>query len=315
MKFFTLIHICKEEQSLHNNSLTKNFDEQISLYLTCAKNLHRSLVSEGIELIILTNDQPFLQRLNKDGYPIQIIPLQFSFEVPTGIKFYSAHFKLEVFTYLSALHEEYIALVDSDILCINPMPETFENCVSQKLPLYYDITDQVTPAYGASAIIKDKERISEKPSIGLWAGGEFIAGPPSFFGKLSAEINSIKSKYLQHYKTFHHQGDEMLTSVAIENIKTNGDVPLLDAGALSIVGRYWSYVPLHIQKPIEAYTDYFLLHLPSDKKFIITLQPGELKGAVFFKKYSRHIFVSRTVEKIFKRIKPYAKRIRKKFAF
>jgi len=315
MKFFTLIHICKDENSIHNNSFTKNFDEQISLYLACAKQLHRSLLPEGIKLIVLTNDAAFLQRLNEDAYPIEIIQLDFSSEVPSGIKFYSAHFKLEVFSYLAYLQEEYVVLVDADMICVNKMPAALQNCINNKLPLYYDITDQVTPAYGTEKISSDKQRINEKPSIGLWAGGEFIAGPPAFFKKLAEEINSIKANYFKHFKSFHHQGDEVLTSVAIENMKTTSDVQVLDAGALSIVGRYWSYVPLHIQKPLKAYTNHFLLHLPSDKKFLSKLQPFELKGEFFFKKYSRHLSVSRTIEKVFKNIKPYAKRLRKKFAF
>lgn len=225
----------------------------------------------------------FLQRLNKEEYLIEIVQLDFKSTFPSGIKFYSAHFKLEVFAWLASLPDDYIGLVDADMLCVNEMPDAFKKIISKKLPLYYDITDQVTPAYGAAQIIRDKERINEKPSIGLWAGGEFIAGPPAFFSKLSAEINKVQSNYLQHVHSLHHQGDEMLLSIAIENSRTTGDCQVLDAGSLSIVARYWSYVPLHIQKQIEAYTDHFLLHLPSDKKFIARLKPDELKGASFLK--------------------------------
>ena len=313
MRFFTLIHIEKGEQSLHNN-FVKSFGDQISLYLNCAKQLHRSLQPEGIELVVLTNDADFLKALNTEAYHIPIIQLSFRSEVPSGIKFYSAHFKLEVFNYFASLEDNYVALVDSDMLCVGKMPKAFETCSQQGLPLYYDITDQVTPAYGADKIIDDKKRISGKPSIGLWAGGEFIAGPPHFFKKLSAEIDAVKSAYLNNFSSFHHQGDEVLTSVAIESLKVKGEVPIIDAGALSIVGRYWSFIPLHSQKPIEGYKNHFILHLPSDKKFLAALRPDELKGQSFFKKYKRHLSISRTIEKLFKNIKPYAKRLRKKFA-
>jgi hypothetical protein len=315
MKFFTLIHICKEEQSIHNNSFTKNFDEQINLYLCCAKQLHRSLIPVDIELIILTNDMLFLQRLNKEQYPIEIRQINFISKFPSGIKFYSAHYKLEVFHYLSSINEEYIALVDSDMLCVNELPASFNNIISKKLPLYYDITTQVVPAYGAENIIRDKELISGKESNGLWAGGEFIAGAPSFFGTLSNEIKKVEEIYFQHINSFHHQGDEMLTSVAIEALKDSGGFEIAEAGNLSIVGRFWSYKPLHIQKPITAYANHFLLHLPSDKKFIAGLPPDKIKGAAFFKKYSLHLSLSHAFNTIFKSIKPYAKRIRKKFAF
>jgi hypothetical protein len=314
MTFYTLIHVGRNEQSLHNNGFIKSFEEQIRLYLNCAKQLHRSLASEGVALIVLTNDKVFLEKLN-DDYKIAIAQLEFSSTVPSGIKFYSAHFKLEVFSYLASLTEDYVALVDSDMLCVNRLPEAFKNVIAQRLPLYYDITDQVTPAYGANAIVQDKELISGKASFGLWAGGEFLSGPPSFFRRLAEEVNEIKDTYYSNAATLHHQGDEMLTSVAIENIKKTGDIPLLDAGALSFVARYWSYVPLHVQKPLEGYCSHFILHLPSDKKFIARLQPDELKGAAFFKKYKRHLSLSRTMETVFKNIKPYAKRLRKKLAF
>ncbi len=316
MKFYTLIHICRNEQSIHNNAFTRNFEEQIRLYLDCAKQFHRSLAVEGIELIVLTNDKAMLHKLNEDNYAINFTQLEFKLQVPSGIKFYSAHFKLEVFSYLASLGEEYVALVDSDMLCVNTMPEAFKTIVAQKLPLYYDITDQMTPFIGAERIKKEKELLNGgEKSFGLWAGGEFIAGPPSFFARLSVEVNMITESYWQHAADVHHQGDEMLTSVAVERIKSIGNVALLDAGALSFVGRYWSYVPVHIQKPIEGYFEHFILHLPSDKKFFARLQPDEIKGAAFFKKYKRHLSLSRTMETVFKNIKPYAKRLRKKLAF
>ena len=314
MKFYTLIHICREEKSMHNNAFTRNFEEQIKLYLDCAKQFHRSLAAEGFDLVVLTNNKALLEKLNDDNYPIEITQLHFRMHVPSGIKFYSAHFKLEVYSYLASLNEEYVALVDSDMLCVNKMPEALKTIVAQKLPLYYDITEQVTPAYGAEIIQQDKERITGEPSIGLWAGGEFLAGPPSFFALMAEEITTVKEAYWQNVNTLHHQGDEVLTSVAVEKIKRQGKAPLLDAGVLSAVGRYWSYVPLHVQKPMKGYSAHFLLHLPSDKKFITQLQPDEMKGAVFFKKYGRHLSLSRTMETVFKNIKPYAKRIRKKLA-
>lgn len=315
MKFYTLIHSCKNEQSLHNNGFIKSFEEQMRLYLACARQLHRSLAPEGVELIVLTNDKTTLQALSRDETPIEIVQLRFQLSVPSGIRFYSAHFKLEVFSYLASLPDDYVALVDADMLCINKMPESLKTIILQKLPLYYDITEQVTPAYGAALIKKDKELLSGEPSFGLWAGGEFLAGPPSFFKRLSGEVNKLIDAYWQHASSLHHQGDEMLTSVAIERLKTAGDLPLLDAGALSIIARYWGYVPLHVQKQLKGYREHFLLHLPSDKKFLAQLQPHELKGTLFFKRYRRHLSLTRTMETVFKKVKPYAKRLRKKFAF
>jgi hypothetical protein len=314
MNFYTLIHICKDEQSLHNNSFVKSFKEQVNLYFSCAKQLHRSLRTTGIKLTVLTNDRQVLQELNTDDYDIDIVQLDFNLDVPSGIKFYSAHFKIEVFSYLSTFEDDYIGLLDCDMVCINAMPECLKNAVENKVPLYYDITDQMVPAFTAKRIIADKQRLSTSKSVGLWAGGEFIAGPPSFFGQLFTEIDSLKQAYFTNFNSFQHQGDEMLTSVAIENMMLKGDVRMMDAGALSMIARYWSFKPLHVQKPIGAYAKHFLLHLPSDKKFIVNLSQAQFTASNFFKSYKQHLVITRTLHKTFKSVKPYIKSLRKKIA-
>ncbi len=313
MKLFTLIHINKKEQSLHNNGFfIKNIEEQINLYFSCAKQLHHSLKSVGIKLVIITNDKEFLEKLNENQYEVDIIQIDFKMSVPSGIKFYSAHYKIEVYKYLATLKEDYVGLIDNDIICVNEIPECFKNIISHKIPLYYDITDQVTPAFGAARIINDKEKICKTKSIGLWAGGEFICGPPNFFAILCAEITKIEADYFRVSDSLHHQSDEVLTSVAIENLKLNDGLKIFDAGVLSIIVRFWSPKPLHIQKPIKAFYNHFLLHLPSDKSFISKLKRNELIGTSFFEKYKRHLVVARMLENTFKTIKPYIKKVMKK---
>lgn len=314
MKLFTLIHINKNEQSLNNNAFfIKDIEEQINLYFSCAKQLHLSLKAVGIELSIITNDKVFLEKLNKDNYEVSIIQLDFSKNVPSGLKFYSAHFKLEVYAYLAALTDDYVGLVDNDMICVNEIPGCLKNIISYKVPMYYDITDQVSPAFGQKRIISDKEKLSKTKSVGLWAGGEFISGPPDFFDKLCAELSKIELEYFKIADSLHHQGDEMLTSVAIENMKLNDGFKIFDAGSLSIVTRYWGHPGiLHVQKPVKAYYQHFLLHLPSDKRFITKLKQNELKGAAFFAKYNRHLVIARMLENTFKSIKPLIKKVMKK---
>lgn len=300
MKFFTLIHICSSEESLHN-SRTANFNEQIRLYLSCAKKLHYSLKLENVELSILTNDKAYLQKLLPDNFDIEIIELVFSLEVPSGIKFYSAHFKLEVFNFLAQLNDPYVGLLDSDIVCVNKMPRHFKNIVELGIPLYYDITDQTAPAYGIEILISDKEKLINKKSFGLWAGGEYISGPPSFFRALYQEVGIIKENYFSSFNTFHHQGDEMITSIAIEKLMVDENVRIVDAGSLGIIGRFWSPNTLHIQKSIKAYYNHFLLHLPADKNFIAALQNNDLKGGSFFKQYRRYL-AGRSYRKVVSRL-------------
>jgi hypothetical protein len=313
MKFYTLIHVCEDEQSLHNNGFGTSFKDQIKLYFSCARQLHRSLKEEGIELVVLTNDAAFLNHINNGSYQIEVVQIDFVLNVPSGLKFYSAHFKIEVYQYLSLLNEDYVGLIDCDMICINKIPACLRNAINYKTPLYYDITDQMNPAFGAERIIKDKQQLGKTKSIGLWAGGEFICGKPSFFSVLYQEIERIKDDYFENFNSFQHQGDEMLTSVAIERLMLTSDLRILDVGVMSIVGRYWSYKPLHHQKAIEAYADHFLLHIPSDKKFIAGLKENELKAEAFFKSYKKHLFKFHLLENTLGGFKPYVKKVTKSF--
>lgn len=309
--FYTLIHISRDEQSIHNNAFVKSFKDQINLYFSCARQLHRSLKEMETELIILTNDKAFLWDLNETKYDIKIVQLDFILKVPSGLKFYSAHYKLEVYNYLASLSNEYVGLIDCDIVCVNNMPESFHNAIFSKTPLYYDITNQMAPAYGQEAMIAEKQKLGDRKSLGLWAGGEFITGTPEFFKSLYLEVEGIKGEYFRNFNNFKIQGDEMLTSVAIENMMNNG-VNIMDAGTFSIIARFWSYKPLHTQKAIVAYKNYFLLHLPSDKRFITGLREDELKADRFFSMYRNHVLKSRFFESAIKRFKPYFKKARKK---
>jgi hypothetical protein len=292
MKFFTLIHICRDEKSLINSN-AQSFDAQISLYLTCARQLYFSLQAQGYELIILTNDQPFLERIAKDADGPQIIEIPFPLAVPKGILFYSAHFKIDAYRYLAGLEEDYVALVDSDVLCINTPTPAFINAVAMKTPLYYDITDQVTPAYGATTIIKDKEALGIQNSLGLWAGGEFISGSPQFFKKVVGVIEEAIPFYFQNFKDFHHQGDEVLTSVAIERLQRDGIEMIAEAGSLSIIARYWNARTKHVQKPLAGLAHHFLIHLPADKAFFGKINRTKDKPWDFFGAYTSHLSLTK----------------------
>ncbi len=292
---------------MHNGTPAKSFDDQILLYLKCAQQLDFSLKAAGFELIILTNDKAFLQRIDKENYPIKIHQLDFHLQVPSGARFYASYFRLELYTYLAQLTDDYLALIDCDILCINDMPPALKNCITHKIPLYYDITDQMTPAYGAQRIIEDKEMLTKRKSVGLWSGGEFMAGPPSFFKRLYEEINLIKSDYFERINEFAVQGDEMIISSAIEKILLSDDARLMDAGKLSIIGRCWSPKPKHAQVSLKGFTNYFLLHLPSDKKFIANLDTSKLRGKRFFDQYKYHFAKYRFLHTAYYKIKPFVK--------
>lgn len=300
MKLFTLIHICENEQSIHN-SWVKDFRDQISLYLRCAIKLQATLKPEGIELEVLTNDKKYLRGLGIDLI-LPVHELNFKLNVPSKVKFYSAHYKIEVYRYLSSLKEPYTGIVDSDLICINRFPESLNNCIAAGVPLYYNITGQVVPAFGGKRIIADKELLGNYTSSGLWAGGEFMTGSPDFFAGLYAEVSQLTDRYFANFRSFHHQGDEMLVSVAIEKMLLKGDV-IMDAGSLGIIHRYWNGETLHEQISLKGLSGYFLLHLPGDKKFIAELEEHWIEDRIVFKNYLRYVKLSRIYNSLRRLIK------------
>ncbi len=249
-----------------HNGISGNFDKQMKKYLKCCETLSNSLKKfSNQELIIITNDKKYINKICPN---LNCIEINFSFETPSDIKFYSAHKKIDVFKYFSEIKSDnYLILLDSDVVCINYLPQSLDYISKNKIPIYYDLTKQVLPAYGIQKIIKDKEKIMNNNSAGVWCGGELIGGDSVFYNKLSKKINLLKDNYLNNYKNLHHQGDEMIVSSAIELLMQENQV-IYDAGNLKLISRYWSTNTKHIQEKIESLKDNFLLHLPNDKEYL-----------------------------------------------
>lgn len=276
MKFYTLLYLDEQNNSTVNGR-SKSYHEQVLAYIGCIRLLKNSLLLEAIELEVLTNNKQFIISLIDEPF-VEITELSFSLPVPVGIKFYAAHFKLEVFNFLSKHEDQYVGLIDSDVVCINEIPDCFLNCIREEIPLYYDISEQVFAAYGQDKILAGKRRISLTNILGIWAGGEFIAGPPSFFRQLDNEITSLRDAYFAQLQDLHHQGDEFLTSVALENCIIRREIILQDAGQLNIIGRYWNFPPKHNQRSFDDFFSCFLLHLPSNKKDLARIGNQNLAG-------------------------------------
>lgn len=149
MHIFGLLHLAESEKTAMNVS-TENFRDQILVYVNNAKALSKSLDLAGISYTLLTNNKSAIQDiLSKEASaPFDIIEISFSTVVPAGTRFYSAHFKLDAFNFLATLPDGYYALCDLDMLCINQPPTCLQNLIKNKIPMCYDISDQVIPAYG-----------------------------------------------------------------------------------------------------------------------------------------------------------------------
>jgi hypothetical protein len=286
-RLYGLLHLAEGNHSAEN-VLVNDFNYRLSVYLNCAITLFNCLRSKDIEFILLTNSKYELERIKPAGVTLPIEEIPFCTDVPRGIKFFSAHFKLDAFRYFSQLPEGYVGLCDLDMVCLNDFPRCLHNIIKQKIPLCYDISDQVIPAYGHEVIIRDLQSIHHVESEGRWYGGEFISGPPDFFLTLTKEIDLIYENYIKNLENLHTMGDEPTTSAALELIRKRGTY-VADAGALGIVGRFWNAVVLHPQRPFEYFQQCFLLHLPADKRFLAGLsQETTVTLCGFVKKYQAH---------------------------
>lgn len=264
---YGLLHLIDGEYSTVNVK-TRGFRDQVAVYLNNARTLARSLHIQGIPFVLLTNRTNLIRAAaNGDEIGFTVQEIHFTTQVPSGTMFYSAHFKIDAFRYLASVNEPYVALCDLDMVCVNQIPVSLQNVIQARTPLCYDISDQVIPRYGAATLIRDIGRVRGEPSIGQWYGGEFIAGPPEFFAALAHQIERVYPAYLEHISSFHHTGDELPVTAALETMRSSGTY-VADAGTLGLVGRYWSSGTLHPQRAFKHYESCFLLHLPADKNFL-----------------------------------------------
>jgi hypothetical protein len=297
LEVFGLLHLAQNENSAVNVKV-KSFSEQISIYLDSALLLNKSLAKQGIKFTLLTNDaKTLIDLLPFDSLPINIEELDMKLSVPAGTKFYSAHYKLEVFKYIGNWKGSYGIFCDLDMVCLGPLPKVFENLKKLEAPLIYDITDQIIPADGHDFMIEIFERILKSPSEGRWMGGEFIAGTPEFFESLTEQINSVLPNYFElisNGKWRTSGNDEIFTTAAVEILQQSGK-HVSDAGLLNIVGRYWSSGTGYVQKPFNHFENVFLLHLPADKYFLQKQnQVTEIfEPRIFIENYKRYLFAKK----------------------
>jgi hypothetical protein len=290
--FYGLLHL-SENESNGGNLNAENFSIHKNFYLKNAITLAASLKSRGIKFVLLTNRIDELQsdivQLGMHEL-VEIESIPFCQNIPSGIEYYSAHFKLDVFNYFANKDEQsYLALLDLDMIAVSEVPQCFCNVVEAGIPMHYDISDQEIPRYGEDLILKSIEQLLGESSEGRWSGGEFISGTPSFFQRLAAEVHGICLKYVENPEKFHHQGDEMITSVALEKLRRQG-IYIADAGTMGIVGRFFSVPTPHPQKSFDYFRNCFLLHLPVDKQFLANVSVIEAQRRnLFLESYEMHL--------------------------
>lgn len=269
--------------------------ERISLFLKNAATLDKSLVSlnPGFpHLTILTNNSNLINEIgNEIGYKFTSIEIEFSLNVPKGIPFYSAHFKIDCFKYFSTLpDDQYSILVDNDIIALNPIPEYVYNIANKKIPMLYHLRINDT-----TQMMNDCHKIDPSLNVIQWTGGEYWGGDNHFFSKLYDTCKDISILYFKSIiNGFYHIGDETLTSIAVRKMHDNGLV-YYNIHNFNLLYRYWGH---HEPKCLKAINPIFA-HLPADKAWIAKQKVYKnFDKTKFLCKYERHRQWYRLLNKI-----------------
>ena len=123
----------------------------VTIYNTTLSATSQRHFSDGLGGVkLLTNNKSFIDdSLRRIGYEeLEVVEIPFSLNVPKGIPFYSAHYKVDVFRYLATLPEdEYSILLDSDVVCMREFPAEYYELIKQGVPSVYYLN-----AYGGVKI-------------------------------------------------------------------------------------------------------------------------------------------------------------------
>ncbi|MCK1434939.1 hypothetical protein [Bradyrhizobium sp. 15] len=286
IEYYALFYVDSEAQS-HVN-LSKVHDP-IDAYLQCAATLALSLHAAKATLTVLTNSPDRLQqRLSSFGLAgvFKVVGLPFRRTVPTGIPFYSAHFKLDLFRYFAENLSPLVCLLDIDTVMLKPINLPAEACNSL---IAYDITEQHGASYQAGTLSRDIGFLSTKPTkTSKWYGGEFLLGRPGHYALLADKIDRLWPRYCEHLTRLHHVGDEMIVSAALFELHSDG-LAIMDAGRLKLVHRWWSARTECVQSSFSEAAEASIIHLPSDKVFLASQAKHSFDRTKFLQTYRRYV--------------------------
>jgi hypothetical protein len=295
MSFFGLLYL-SNDAGRHAN--LKQRRDAVVTYLLCAALCARTIHAAGGNFTLLTNRKDKIAAaLAEQGIEwVAVEEMVFALDVPEGIPFYEAHFKLDV---LSALGRgafgEHAGLIDIDALFLRPFRQ---GLASSSLEVY-DISEQVFPAYGKDRVVSDLQRVAgQRLENPRWYGGEYIRGSRNQFATLAEYVRQCWPRYRNAIGKLHHLGDEMVTSAAISLARQDG-MEVADMGACGEVARWWSAPIQHRQMPFHAAADSAYLHLPSDKVFLAQHATPVFRPDLFvreFRAYARRKILFRRIQ-------------------
>lgn len=275
VKFYSLLYISKKA---NDGAYLQRFAPQkrIEWYLRMALRLARGVHARfRTPLNVITNEADELKALlrnitrkNVDDV-INIQQIQFSSSgIPEGARYFSATHKVMLFDFF-ARQTDYSVLLDLDMICLQGDSQPLDTYFENGIPLVYDISDQVFPAHGYARIFEDLQKFGQTDWRFRWYGGEFIAGPASFFAELSERANSVLPRYQEIFTTLHHQGDEMITTFCLNQMRAFGSQNMpLDLSGPDIVRRHHGKATLHDERRFRKISKISFLHLPTAKTLL-----------------------------------------------
>lgn len=269
-------------------NLRTDQEKAIKVYLACAsvqKNLMEQL---GLKYQVITNSiEPFYRSSFSNSYVESCRVEIFDRDVPLGIPFRSAHFKLDV---IRAFGEGRLgkrpSLIDLDVLPVNHLQtdEFFNHDL-----LIYDITDQMVSDIGSERLVSDLSFLLDRPIYcPVWYGGEFISGSQEAFSALSKKIDKIWPRYRDNLDRFAHVGDETIVTAAIYELVQEG-LQFRDLGAANLLARWWSARTTFPQSSLSAIANVPFWHLPADKEFIANLDEVEIGVGELQARYAAYV--------------------------
>lgn len=297
IRFFTLLYIASisEKQKLRGKEISG--EERIFIYLKNCHVLNHSLQINGFsKLTILTNEKEYLYKLQqKYKLSFEIEEIFFDLPVPKNIGFYSAHFKIDAYRYLGTLTNTYSFLLDNDVICLQQLPSHMKELINQRIAVHYAF-----PTYRVEKHdINIMKYIEPQIITGEWSGGEFIGGDANFYAQLYNEISSFVKRYFNRINEMFHQGDEMLTSIAIEKMKLNG-WKIIDGGTVDLIYRYYSIIE---NKTIDNYKSW-MYHLICDKHFLANINYTQYNtNEDFIRMYNHYFHTTIKIKKIYHTLK------------
>jgi hypothetical protein len=161
----------------------------------------------------------------------------------------------------------YAFIIDSDVVCIRPIPLNIINVINKGIITYYDISDQHSPAFGLKSLINDVNLINPNCDLGIWSGGEYFGANLSGLRYLDECVSEYIDSYFSCYNQLNQKSDENIYSLFVQNAITRG-IPLVDVSNHFFLARFWSLKTLHIPESWSKVKSVTLLHLPSDKLFL-----------------------------------------------